>query len=518
MTERLRAALLFALQQLLIAASGFAMLWLIRRFTGHTVHGAADEVGFVEALAILVVYGLHLLITVGLFRRAAADRSLGLAPSGRGLRDCVLGFGVALLLYGGPWIAGLAVGDARITDTLAAHAASISAVQVGFWVLALLVNSVVEEATCRAFPMQLWSRERLWFRVLVPALAFAAFHLIDEPFDGGAFFFRSSAGVLFGLAYATTGNAWLAVGLHTGLNYASIARSGLWHAGAWARVEGVPVVPVEVSTLAAIAIVGWIFVARNKLRRPETAGGGTGDPPEVPIETAQVVEAGRSRRRRDGSASQELRRGYENPHRVAVLQRGQPKVSLESAGHRCVGHSSGGGEIGDRSLLCEASVERPLHAAAGRRRPSAAGDRLALGRGRQHPADIRHRARRIGRVGGAAEDEGHLGVDGRMRVGEKNATRLVGSNERGLDERARRHVEPIAPPGRRDAPPPDRELDGATRGLRQREQPKRPCHVDRRSRGVESMHTVTRDEVRVEDAKAPAAVRRLELHGQPPAR
>ena len=73
--------------------------------------------------------------------------------------------------------------------------------------------------------MRLWAHRPLWQRALLPSLAFALLHLADEPFRLDALVYRTVAGVSFSLAYALRGHVWLAAGLHTGLNFAIIARS-----------------------------------------------------------------------------------------------------------------------------------------------------------------------------------------------------------------------------------------------------------------------------------------------------
>ena len=78
----------------------------------------------------------------------------------------------------------------------------------------------MEETANRAFPMRLWQHRSLLFRVLVPSIFFAAIHFAGEEVS----FERSGvlliAGITSSLAYALTGNIWLASGLHAGANIA----------------------------------------------------------------------------------------------------------------------------------------------------------------------------------------------------------------------------------------------------------------------------------------------------------
>ncbi len=264
----LRPCLFFALQQSLIFASAVVFLRAVRWLTGHTLHGAVDAVGPVEAIGVLLMYGLHLGLTVWLFRRAKGPLAgpLGLAWSPRRGADFVLGAGLAFALCGWPWLVALATGEAHIADTLARQGASVHAAQIAFWLGALVVNSLVEEAASRAFPMRLWAGRGLWLRAFVPSLLFAALHLADEPFRAGAFASRTLAGLSFSLAYAATGSIWLGAGLHTGVNYAIIWRQGSWHAGSLVKVEGRPVLSDELVSIACglLAVGAYLLWRRTK--------------------------------------------------------------------------------------------------------------------------------------------------------------------------------------------------------------------------------------------------------------
>ncbi len=264
-----RPWLIFALQQGLILASAIAFLRTVRALTGHTIHGAAVTIGLVEALGVLAMYGLHVALTLWLYRRT---KPLGAAPLGFGLTsrragELALGALVAFVLYGWPWVVALATGQARVVDDFTQHPLQTPPLQVGFWLVLLVINSAVEELTNRAFPMRLLVGRKLWLRCLLPSLVFALAHLADEPFRLGAFASRTLSGVTLSMAYAATGNIWLAAGVHTGINYATIWHVGSWHSGSLVRLEGAPVVGEELVDVgcAAIAILAyWRWKGRDR--------------------------------------------------------------------------------------------------------------------------------------------------------------------------------------------------------------------------------------------------------------
>jgi membrane protease YdiL (CAAX protease family) len=172
-------------------------------------------------------------------------------------------------LYGWPWLIALATGEAHVVDRLAAHRSEAPGAQVGFWLMALVLNSVVEEFTNRAFPMRVLQGRALWVRVVIPSLIFALVHLADEPFRMSAFVSRALTGMTLSLAYAATGNIWLAVGAHTGINYSIIWRAGSWHAGSLAMLAGTPVLAEELvePSSAALAFAAYLLWSKSRDRQ-----------------------------------------------------------------------------------------------------------------------------------------------------------------------------------------------------------------------------------------------------------
>lgn len=267
-TAEARRVGLFVLQQALVFGSSVAFLLGVRACTGRTVHGAADPVGPLEAAGILAMLAAHVALTVGLHRRFVSPRApLGLAPSWCRVRDAMGGALGAFVFFAAPWLVTLAVGRAHIDDHLGAHWRDVGLAQIAFWLLALWVNSFAEETSSRAFPMRLWAYRPLWQRALLPSLAFALLHLADEPFRLDALAYRTVAGVSFSLAYALRGHVWLAAGLHTGLNFAIIARSGAWHSGALVAVSGEPVVPDDVVNVVFACALGVAYYLRVREKR-----------------------------------------------------------------------------------------------------------------------------------------------------------------------------------------------------------------------------------------------------------
>lgn len=262
------------LQQVAIFATGMAFLRAARWLTGHTLHGLQDRIGLVEAVGVLLVYGAHLALSVWIFRRAGGRGSLGIALSPRRALEFAVAAPISFALYGAPWFLALASGAARVTDHLSAH--PIEPLQIAYSVVAgLIVNSVVEEVTSRAFPIRLFSEYGVWLRILLPSVLFAALHLVDEPFRAGPFAARTMAGVTLSIAYVTTGNIWLAAGIHSGINLASLWGEGLWHAGSVVKLEGQPIVPtlyVEIG-IGLAAVVGYALWSRPASRRATTCTG-----------------------------------------------------------------------------------------------------------------------------------------------------------------------------------------------------------------------------------------------------
>jgi membrane protease YdiL (CAAX protease family) len=168
-----------------------------------------------------------------------------------------------------PWVWALASGRAFVRDTVAAHFAGVGlwrVVSVG--VVLLFLGAFAEEVANRAFPLRLWRHRSLAFRLIVPSLFFAAVHFAGEPvaFERAATLF--AGGIIQSLAYLSTGDVWLAAGLHFGANYAGFSASGLWHAGAVVEVVGEAATPNWVAVALMLAAVSVLFVFFKRSHEP----------------------------------------------------------------------------------------------------------------------------------------------------------------------------------------------------------------------------------------------------------
>jgi membrane protease YdiL (CAAX protease family) len=275
MIEKLRRFLvnqkwaLFLLQQVLLFAMSVAIIMLVRKFTGKTVHGGRDPFGFWDGSAVLLVMTLMAWISARLYRWAEGPDAppLGLAPARRMLPDFAIGTAVAYAIGAWPTLLAILLGQQRVTDTMWAHFGPLGIAQnllIGG--IFLVANSLSEEAANRAFPMQLMRRYSVVLQVLVPSVIFAAVHLADESFRPSAFLFRTVAGVVFSLCYALTRNIWLASGVHTGMNLSSVWCRGQWHVGSLVALEGSDVGPEWlVDAIWLVIAVGGLWILRRRL-------------------------------------------------------------------------------------------------------------------------------------------------------------------------------------------------------------------------------------------------------------
>jgi membrane protease YdiL (CAAX protease family) len=275
--------LAFLLQQVLVFALAVVLLQGARLLTGKSIHGGKDMMGPVEFVAMLVLFSAMIGASVWVYRKVAGPEApaLGLVPGVRGLGHYLLGLTLGLVAAGWPQFVSLATGQMQVTETLFSRFEATGILgMLALGTVTLTANSIVEEATSRAVPFQLFRHRALLFRVLVPALLFAALHLADEPFRPGAFYSRTIAGVVFGLAYLLTRDIWFASGLHTGTNQAVLLASGKWHMGALFLASGERFGSAwadSVSwTLLALGL-GWMLLRRHgpaRASREERVAGG----------------------------------------------------------------------------------------------------------------------------------------------------------------------------------------------------------------------------------------------------
>jgi membrane protease YdiL (CAAX protease family) len=264
---------LFLLHQLVIFAAAWLFLTAVRGISGRSIHLGQDPIGFIDGTALVLLSAAVIAFTVWLYRwaKGADALPLGIALTPRRVLELLAGlvFGAVFAIL--PWVLALGNGTARVTDRAGAHFDGFSVIRmVGVGAFLLFVQGVMEEVTNRAFPMRIWEHRSLLFRLLVPAIFFAALHLADEQFAVQRVGILFAFAVILGLAYALTGNIWLASGLHIGGNIATWSISGLWHAGAVVNIAGQPAYPPWVSVLVMLLVMGVAFGVSRRYRNGRT--------------------------------------------------------------------------------------------------------------------------------------------------------------------------------------------------------------------------------------------------------
>jgi membrane protease YdiL (CAAX protease family) len=242
----------------------------VRRITGRTIHLGKDPIGLGDGAALVVLSIAVILLTRVFYRWIKKDNapSLGISLTPRRSLDLLIGILIGVAFVIAPWVSALWRGTASIYDRINAHFDTFSVVRiltVAF--VMLLLQGIMEETTSRAFPMRLWEHRSLAFRVIVPSIFFVAIHLVSEPFSLERIGILFMAGILQSIAYALTGNIWLASGLHAGANFAGFSISGLWHAGAVVALVGQPTIPNWAAGMIMLALFSTVLV----LRRPDGA-------------------------------------------------------------------------------------------------------------------------------------------------------------------------------------------------------------------------------------------------------
>ena len=257
----------FLAHQALLFATAAGFLYSFRRLTGRDVHLGREPPGAAGAAALAALSSAVVVLTWALYRwvRAEDSRPLGIKPSARRAAEMLAGAVVGFMLAAWPWALALAAGRASVSDTIGAHFGGFDAARVvAVGVSLLLLSAFTEEVANRAFPMRLWQNRSLAFRVIVPSFFFAAVHFAGEPFGVERALTLFAAGITQSLAYALTGDVWLASGLHFGANYAGFSAGGMWHAGAVVEVVAQPVVPnrVTVALMFLIVVAAYALLKR----------------------------------------------------------------------------------------------------------------------------------------------------------------------------------------------------------------------------------------------------------------
>ena len=228
--------------------------------------------------ALLALSAAIVALTWALYRWVCGPDAppLGLALTRARALACSLGAVAGFVLAAWPWAGALLTGGTFVRDRVGAHFDGAGLAFNLVWALLLLFASAfTEEVANRAFPMRLWRRRTLIFRLLVPSLFFAAAHLAGEPFAATRFALLVAGGVAQSLVYALAGNVWLPAGLHFGANFAGFFASGLWHAGAVVEVVGRPLAPGWVTTALILSASLAAFAIRRRDVREVTAEPGS---------------------------------------------------------------------------------------------------------------------------------------------------------------------------------------------------------------------------------------------------
>lgn len=274
--QHLWAAFLAHQAGLFIIAIGF--LTSVRRITGRTIHLGKDPIGLGDGAVLVVLSVAVILLTRVFYRWVKGENapSLGISLTPRRSLDLLIGILIGIAFVIAPWVSALWRGTASIYDRITTHFDSFSVVRiltVAFFML--LLQAIMEETTSRAFPMRLWEHRSLAFRMIVPSIFFVAIHLVSEPFSLERIGVLFMAGILQSIAYALTGNIWLASGLHAGANFAGFSISGLWHAGAIVALIGKPTIPYWVASMIMLAVFSAIFVLLRLWRLGSVTESGT---------------------------------------------------------------------------------------------------------------------------------------------------------------------------------------------------------------------------------------------------
>jgi membrane protease YdiL (CAAX protease family) len=241
----------------------------VRRITGRTIHLGKDPIGLGDGAALVVLSITVILLTRVFYRWIKGDNapSLGIGLTPRRFLDLVIGLSIGFAFVIAPWVSALWRGTASIYDRITTHFDSFSVVRiltVAFFML--LLQAIMEETTYRAFPMRLWEYRSLAFRIMVPAIFFVAIHLVSEQFSFERIGVLLMVGILLSIAYALTGNIWLASGVHTGANVAAYSIGGLWHAGAIVALIGQPTIPYWVPSMIMLAVFSAVLFLLRRYR------------------------------------------------------------------------------------------------------------------------------------------------------------------------------------------------------------------------------------------------------------
>jgi membrane protease YdiL (CAAX protease family) len=249
----------FLAHQAGLAIIAIVFLSLVRRITGRTIHFLKDPIGLPDGAVLVVLSIAVIFLTQLLYRWIKGENAppLGIALTPRRFLDLMVGLFTGFAFTFGPWASALWIGTASIHDRITSHFDSLSVARIlTLAVLMLLLQSVMEETTSRAFPMRLWEHRSLAFRMILPSAFFVAVHLVSEPISFERIGVLFIAGLTLSMAYALTGNIWLASGMHAGANFAAFSIGGMWHAGASVALIGRPTIPYWIISMIMLGVFG----------------------------------------------------------------------------------------------------------------------------------------------------------------------------------------------------------------------------------------------------------------------
>lgn len=164
--------------------------------------------GLLGLFAWLLLYERRRLVTLG-FRRP-----------GRGILTLIAGIAVGIVLNAIPTAFLWAIGAYVVAEPAEGSSSGLSAVPMLLLILLfVLVQSGTEESLMRGFLLQSNAAKLPgWLAVLLPAVAFTVFHGVStKPLAFGTIFFFA---LLVTFLVLRQGGLWIAIGIHTGWNFA----------------------------------------------------------------------------------------------------------------------------------------------------------------------------------------------------------------------------------------------------------------------------------------------------------
>lgn len=213
-----------------------------------------------------------LLLWVWLFERRRIV-TLGFRRPGRGVLWLLAGIVVGILLNTIPTLFLWAVGAYEVVTPPAGATAGASAAGMLLLVLlCVLVQSGTEETLTRGFMLQS-SGVALpgWLAVLLPAVVFTLFHgVLVKPFAFASIFFFA---LMVTFIVLRQGALWIAIGIHTGWNFAM------------GNLYGIPVSGLPPHTTSAI------FLAPSDSAPAWLTGGEFGTEASLPADIVLVIAA-----------------------------------------------------------------------------------------------------------------------------------------------------------------------------------------------------------------------------------